>query len=514
MQDSSRKLIKATGGVVIAILLSNIFVYIRDIIIAAKFGLSGLTDVYIFAYGIPEIIVGIMTAAVVSVYMLVNSEYLAAGDGENSASFAGTLFFILIGALFLITLVCYIFLGDIINILAYGFSETQKTMTRRFTSIILPVIISGGIIGLFSGMLNSRRYFFIPSVMPVVLNVSIITAIFVSGGAGIKGIAWGIMAGSLVQLCIIYLSVLKKGIKINFRFSPAQPGIKKFMILVLPVFGRLIIEQITLQIDRSIASGLAAGSITALNYAFKIIYLPVNIFAMAVSTVIFPSLALAVSSNDSDELKRNLSLGIRLIFLAVIPALTGILLLRRDLISLLFERGLFNAGATEYTSSLLVFYFAGMIAFSINLVLAKVMYAYGDVGLLVKIGVVNLFITAGLDWVLSGTMGASGIALASTAVNVFQLLILVLYCRYRMKTVLEPGSMRFLLLSAIGNILIVAAGAVVIKFSGALGAVPRVALTVSLCAAVYYAFMLLTGSRDIKKVISLLKNKLSGGRNA
>jgi len=418
--NEHKTIAKAAGIVGGATLLSRIFGFIRDMVVALLFGAGTSTDAFFVAFRIPNLLrrlvgEGSLTASFIPVY----SEYLnqktkAEGDELVSASFS-----ILTVALIIITGLGILFSPWIIKGMAYGFTKDPEKfeLTVLLTRLMFPYIFFIGLVALGMAVLNSWKHFAAPALAPVLLNISIITcALLVSGllPEPILALAFGVILGGIAQLLFQVPFIRRKGVVVRFLFSLSHPGVKRIGLLMAPSVLGLGVTQLNVLVSTFLASYLPEGSVSYLYYADRLLEFPMGIFAIAIATAVLPTMSDQSAQKDVQGLKETLSFALRLVFFVTLPAMVGLIVLRLPIINLLFQRGAFSAHSAEMTAQALLYYALGLVGFAGVRIVVPAFYSLQDTKTPVKVAFIALLANAGFGAVLMFPLKHAGLALATS----------------------------------------------------------------------------------------------------
>lgn len=415
----SKSVAKAALVIMIMNLASKILGFGRETVIAREYGATSLTDAYLVAYTLPYFLQMVLGMALVTSIVPVVTKYLVKGNRKEawrigSITLNWTVLFM---ALFTILGVGGARL--LVNITAPGFDQATTDLATELTRIMFPSVIFMGAGMLITGLLNARKSFAIPAFAPGFSSLIIIFSVIFLGQYGIRYLAWGTLA-SMIGALLIQLPVLKK---VDFHYSwdwdLKNPDVKGIFANLLPIFLGTAVNQLYLAINRYFASGLAEGSISALNYAGKLMNLPMGIFVLAVSSAIYPTLSERAVEGNKDALGWTLTRGLKMVLLITLPAAAGLMALKTPIVKLLFERGAFDATATIMTSQALFYFSLGMFAMSANMVITRAYYALGDVKTPLYLGLTSIIVNILASIALVGPLGHSGLALANTLASIF-----------------------------------------------------------------------------------------------
>jgi len=319
----------------------------------------------------------------------------------------------------------------LVPVVAPGLEE-QKTAIHLMR-VMSPLIISIGLIGLSTAIINAYEHFVFPAFAGLLSNVSIISIVLLlANRLDIASLALGTVVGSLLHLLIQSIVLIRQE-KIYLRIVDfSHPGVKRIFLLLLPLFIGLSVGQINLLVDRVMASGLVEGSISALNFAVRVMELPLAIFGVAVGVAIFPILAQQVVRNELGMLRETFSWGLRMVWFVTIPATLGLIVLREPLIRLLFERGAFDQIATQMTATALLFYSLSIFSNAALVVITRTYFSLQDTITPAKIGVVAVLVNIVLNLILLRYFAHGGLALATSIAAAVNLLLLMVYLRKKL----------------------------------------------------------------------------------
>src|SRR5215472_2809075 len=335
-----------------------------------------------------------------------------------------------------ITLAGILFSPLLVRLFASGFADTpgKLELTATLNRIMFPYMFLIGLSALAMGILNSFHRFGAPAFAPIVLNLTMIVFSFLGSlfGDVTKTLAVGVVAGGVFQLAIQIPALLEIGWKIRLKLDFRHPGVRRVAKLMVPVVFGVGIVQINVLVDTQFASYLEEGSVTAIYYADRVMELVLGGYAVAVSTVILPLLSRQAALREMDELKTTLNFATRLILFITFPATVGLILLRSQIIEVLFQHGGFTAASTALTAWALPFFALGLSAFSMVKIIVPAFYALQDTRTPVKIAFVAMFLNIGLNFLFIRPLQNGGPALATSASAFFNslALLIIFYRRY------------------------------------------------------------------------------------
>ncbi|HZK24310.1 MAG TPA: murein biosynthesis integral membrane protein MurJ [Oscillospiraceae bacterium] len=409
-------LIKSAGMVTVLLVISRLLGFLRESAIAYRFGTTAQADAYLMASTLPLILFLAFNDAVKTAFIPVYGEYHRTEEGNALAQTV----FVLLGAILVVVSMLLVAAAPlVVKLLAPGFEGAQKDLTIVLARIMLPGLLFMGLTGLASGILHIKKNFFIPAITAYPSNLLIIlTAIIFGARYGIVGLAWGTMAGFASQFLVQVPAVASHGVFQRANFQWHHPGIKKILILLPPVIIGSAATELKSVIDRIFASLLSTGSIAALNYANRIYLLPNGIIILALLTVLYPALVELFAEDKIDDFKYTLHHGIGLIITLIFPIMVGMIILRVPIVRLLFERGVFDAAATQNTAFALAFYSLGLLPLGVMLLMSRAFYATKDTLTPMLFTFVTMIVNTVLNWLLMKPLAHGGLALG-TATSIY-----------------------------------------------------------------------------------------------
>ncbi|MBN1662896.1 MAG: murein biosynthesis integral membrane protein MurJ [Deltaproteobacteria bacterium] len=461
----NKKVAKAAGVVGAATMLSRIFGFIRDMVVAGLFGAAMVTDAFFVAFRIPNLLRRLLAEGSLTVsFVPVFTDYLKNKSRQEAYELANVAFTVLSIILVFVSLIGVLFSPVIVAVMAPGFLKEpgQYALTVFLTRFMFPYIFFISLVALCMGILNSLRHFAAPALSPVVLNICMILSALTLRGffdEPVIALAVGVMIGGVLQLAMQWPFLVKMGVRLWFRFNLKHDGLRRIGILMLPAVFGAAIYQINVFIGTILASLLPSGSVSYLYYADRIVELPLGVFAIAVGTASLPSLSEQAAKGEMAELKKTIAFSLRLILFITIPAMAALIALRIPILSVLFQRGEFNVQSTLLTAQALFYYSCGLWAFSTIRVIVSAFYSLQDTKVPMKAAIVALFVNVAFSLLLMGPLKHGGLALATSiasAVNVIMLTIILVrrigtfFNREFYSSVFKVTAASFAMLASIG----------------------------------------------------------------
>ncbi|MBM9528606.1 murein biosynthesis integral membrane protein MurJ [Desulfoprunum benzoelyticum] len=384
-ETTSGGIARSAATVGVAVLCSRILGLIREQVFAAMFGAGLAYDSFVVAFRIPNLLrdlfgEGALSAAFVTVF----ADYDTNRGKKDTWRLASNVLTFFAIALSLISLIGIYLAEPVVALLAPDFSLVagKTALTVQLTRIMLPFLVFISLAAVVMGMLNTQGRFFVPAMASSFFNLgSIIGGVGLAwlmprfGQPAIVGMACGTLIGGIMQLAVQLPALAATG----FRFRPAlrltDPGLVRILLLMAPATIGLSATQINIFINTNFASSCAEGSVSWLNYAFRLVQLPIGLFGVALSIAMMPVLARHAANKDIGAMRGTLASSLNIVFCLTLPATAGLILLADPIIRLIFEHGAFTAADTVATASTLSLYAIGLFAYSANKVLVPAFYA-------------------------------------------------------------------------------------------------------------------------------------------
>lgn len=438
-------LFKAASTVSLLTLVSRISGLVRELLIAATFGASALTDAFNVAFRIPNLFrrlfaEGAFSQAFVPVLATVKTQ-----QGEEATHrLIDRVATVLAWVLLVLSVLGVLASPLLVWLLAAGLRsmdaghafDAAVVMTRW----MFPYIACMSLVALAAGVLNTWKRFAVPAATPVLLNVAMILAAWLGaprlqslGVEPIYALGAGVMAGGLLQLGAQLLALRRLGLLPRIGLGPAawraawaDAGTQRVLKLMAPALLGVSVAQLSLLINTQIASHLAPGSVSWLSYADRLMEFPVALLGVALGVVLMPQLAAAKAANDADHYSAMLDWGLRLVVLLAVPCALALLTFATPLVAVLYHYGAFSARDVQMTALALMGWGAGLVGVVAIKVLAPGYYASQDIRTPVRIAIVVLIFTQLLNLLLVPRLQHAALALSIGIGAVFNALLLLL----------------------------------------------------------------------------------------
>ena len=399
----------------------------REVAIAFTGGVTGNVDAYQIAFIIPEILNHVVASGFLSITFIPIFAHYLAKNNEKEGWKIFSIIFNTFGLLLLIfIIISFIFAPEIVAMLAPGIQDPVLFKSAvKMTRIIIPAQFFFFTGGLFMAVQFAKEKFFIPALAPLVYNLGIITGgLLLNPWLGIEGFAWGVLAGSFFgNFFIQWIGAKRVNLQFNFIIDLKHPDFIKYVVLTIPLMVGLTMTFSTEIFLKFFGSYLDKGSIAALNYSLRIMFILVGLFGQAVGMASYPFMAKLAEKSDFIQLNSLLNNTLKFLLL-VIPFSILFIILRYEIVVIIFQRGKFDVQATILTSNILPFLMAGTFAFAAQTVVARGFYACKNTLLPAIFSTISVLLSIPLFFFFMKILQARGIGLALSLSAMLQTIIL------------------------------------------------------------------------------------------
>lgn len=434
-------LARSAGVTGAATLTSRILGLVRDQVLAALFGAGNEMDAFLVAFRIPNLVrdlfaEGAMSAAFVPTF----TRHLARSRGDawrlGNAVVNATI--LATGA---IVIVGMVFARPIVAAFAGDFSRVpgKLELTVQLARVMLPFLTLVAVAAVAMGMLNSLHHYFIPALSPAMFNIATIACAVALvpvmprfGYPRVLAIAIGTLIGGAGQVAIQWPALGREG----FHYRPVidlhDPGLREVLVLMGPGTIGLAAVQVNVFVNTLIATSQGTGAVSWLNYAFRLMYLPIGLFGVSIATAVLPTVSRHAATLDRRGIRHTVADGLGMMLMLNIPATAGLIALATPIVRLLFERGHFTAADTVATAAALQLYAAGLVGYSAARIVSPTFYALGESRIAVGVGVGTIVLNIVLNLSLVQVFGYRGLALGTSIAALTNAIVLVGLLRRRL----------------------------------------------------------------------------------
>lgn len=401
-------------------MMSRVTGLLREFLIARAFGASAYTDAFFVAFRIPNLLRRLFAEGAFSqAFVPILAEYKNQKGEEATKGLVDHVSTVLMLALVLTCLLGIAASPVVVYFIATGLEPDAFNHAVVMTRLMFPYIAFMAFVALAGGILNTWRQFKVPAFTPVLLNLSFIAASLLVAPhmkQPVYALAFAVIAGGVLQVAIQIPALRRIGmlprLSLNVRAALRDPGVRRVLTQMVPAILAVSIAQISVIINTNLASRLANGSVSWLNYADRLMEFPTALLGVALGTVLLPSLSKANSDGNKAEYSALLDWGLRLTFLIAMPSAVGLLTLSVPLTATLFHYGKFNIQSVQMTAQALIAYGVGLIGLILVKILAPGFYAKQDIRTPVKIGIGVLVATQLMNLMFVPLFAHAGLALS------------------------------------------------------------------------------------------------------
>lgn len=464
---------KATGKVSLAVMASRVLGLVREMMFAGLFGGSKWMDCYYLAFRIPNLLRDLFAEGALSQAFVTTFSKKLKTEGDRSAwelaNRMVTLAAVFMGFVVLVGIGIAPWIVDLLTALARSGNTARAHdpeeigLTVTMVRIMYPYILIVSLSALVMGMLNAKSVFGMPALSACFFNVgSMIGGLAIGwwldptwGKNSLLGFSAGVLIGGLAQLVCQFPSLWRVGYRFVADFRWRDSGVRQILRLMGPAVIASSVVQVNVVINSMFAYGAGEGAVSWLSYAFRLMQLPIGVFGVAVATVTLPSLSRSAVDGVGDEFRDTLAKGLRLVLFLVLPSMVGLVLLADPIVSVLYERGAFDAVDRAQTAAALRAYGYGLLCYAALKVLQPAFYAMDRRWIPMIVTLCSLGINIGFNWFFVVVMrwGHEWLALTTSISATLNFLILYVVMR-RLVGDIRTGPMLVLLVK-----LVVAAGA-------------------------------------------------------
>ncbi|MFK8793961.1 murein biosynthesis integral membrane protein MurJ [Planococcus plakortidis] len=417
--------------IMVITIFSKILGFIRDIIISYFYGASNISDAYFVSMIVPGTVAGFIGIGISTGYIPIYNKIQSIEGAGIANKFTNNL----ISALFIIYsfifFISFTFSKEIVGVFASGFDHETLQLSVQFTRITLVGMYIIGITHVIKGYLQIKGSYSIPELAIFPMNIITIISVFLSYHYSIAALAYGRVLALVAQLLFMLSFAYKKGFKYIPTLSLKDKHLKSMLMIGLPIMLGVSINQINVLVDKTLASQIAVGGITALTYSSRLNEFIQGIFVLSISTALYPLISKMAALNDMNGIKKYTSDAIISINILIVPVAIGSMVLAEPIVKMVYGRGAFDESAVLLTSQALFFYSIGMIGFGMREIISRVFYSLQNTKIPMINASIGMMLNIILNIVLSHYLGIGGLALATSISAIFTSILLFFSLRKR-----------------------------------------------------------------------------------
>ena len=435
----SQQLVRSAGVIGVATMTSRVLGLVRDQVLAYFFGAGDAMDAFRIAFRIPNVLrdlfaEGALSAALVPTF----TRALSTGDAPAVWRLASNLISVLLLISGLVICGGIIFAQPLVELYAGGFRAVpgKIELTVQLTQVMFPFLATVAIAAVMMAMLNALRRFFVPALSPAMFNVATIgcavIAVPMSPRLGIHpifAIAAGTLLGGVGQILMQWPALRRQGFRYRPVLDTRDPWLREIGRLMVPSVAGLAAVQINLFVNSWLAAGLGTGAVSWLDYAFRLMYMPIGLFGISIATASLPTISGHAASGDEAGMRRAVSSGLRMMLMLNVPATVGLVVLATPIVRLIYEHGRFTSLDTAATAAALMFYAPGLVGYSAVKLVSAAFYATGNSRTPMLASAASVACNVTLNLVLVRFLGHRGLALGTAAAALLNAALLVTLLR-------------------------------------------------------------------------------------
>ena len=494
---------------------------VRTMVISNQFGASHEYEAYLAAIRLSDTLFQVLAGgAVASAFIPVFATYRARHDMEGAWRLASSMLTIAAVVMTPISILLMVFAPQVMSLEASGWDRPTQDLAANLARILLFSPVLFAVSTFVSSILNSFNRFLLASLAPMVYNLSIIAgAVLLGGRFGVYGLAIGAAVGALLHLLVQIPGLARERMRFRPTLDFAHAGVREVGRLMIPRSLGLGMVQLNYLVNVFLASQLQEGSLAYLDYAWLLTMLPLGVFAMAISTAVFPTMAEHGALDKLDDLRRTLVSALRLILYLTIPASVGLILLGEPIVRLLLQHGDFTPAATRATAYALSFFALGLTGQATVEIVDRTFYALHDTRTPVSVAALAFLVNVGFSILLMRFLSFGGLALANAIAGLTEASILVVLLGRRLDGVkLEALILPVAIFTLWAVVQGLAAAGVsiylgtILNTATLLGSLVQVGVSVAVGAAVYGGLSYAMRSPELMRMLGIVTQRL--GRKA
>ena len=417
-----------------ATMTSRVLGFVREALIANTLGTGPVADAFYAAFRFPNLFRRLFAeGAFNSAFVPLFAKELERDGKAGAREFAEQILAVLLIVLMGLSAVAIIFMPFLVGtIIAPKFAgdPAKFDLTILLTRIMFPYLAAMSLVAMLAGILNSFRRYFLAAIAPTLLNVVLVAVLLAARWFDIADrevgvwLAIGVVSSGVLQLALLIHGVWKQGFPVSLRMPRVTPSVKRLLVLAVPTAIAGGITQINLLVGQIIASA-QDGAISVMNYADRLMQLPLGVIAISIGVVLLPELSRVLASGDMKEAahlqNRSVEFGLGL----TIPAAVGLFMMPAALVGLLFEHGAFGRESTLTTAPVLAAFAVGLPSFVLIKIFQPAFYAREDMRTPMWFSGANAIINIALSLYLFPRIGVTGLAIATSIAGWINAVLLI-----------------------------------------------------------------------------------------
>lgn len=420
---------KAVYNVMIITIIAKLLGFGRELLLSYFFGANGLSDAYLISQTIPGTIFQFVGTGLATAFIPVYMKVKSAEGNEKANRFSNTILTAILMFSTIAIVIVWVYTEQIVKLFANGFEGDTLYYAVIFTRIGIFSLYFSAMIYIFNSYLQSNGEFSIVAFVAIPNSVVIMLAIVAGAKMDIMALPIGSVFAVFIQVIILLPAMKRQGYRFGMNFEFGNFYVKEMIHLMIPVIIGVSVNQINVLVDRTIASQIAVGGISALIYADSLIMFVQGIFSQSIATVYYPQITKLAEEHKQDELKKMLNEALESMAFMLIPIMLGCIVLGTGIVRALYGRGAFDEEAIRLTGTALSFYGFGIVGYGFREILSRVFYAYHDTKTPMINSMIGMLLNIILNLTLSRTFGIGGLALATSMSSIVTAILLYVHLK-------------------------------------------------------------------------------------
>ena len=496
---------KSSFIVMVINMLSRILGLVREMIIGSVFGANGMTDAYVSATKIPNFFTTLFgEGSLGTVFIPIYNRGLEEKGKEKTDEFVFSILNLIIAFTSTMSVIMILFSKQILKITT-GFADPERfEAANGLLKIVAFYFLFIALSGVVSSLLNNYKKFAVAASMGIVFNLVIIVGtLLLKNKMGIYGLGVAYLLSGVFQLLMMLPQFFQIMKTYKFVFNLKDPYVKEMFVLMVPTLIGIFGYQINEIVDNRFATMLPAGTASALNYASRLYLLPIGVFAISLSVVIFPTLSRAVVKNKRKKVRKVVQEGLAMLAFLIVPSSVILFGYAREIVTLVYKRGHFSNKAVTLTSETLQFYALGLLFFSTIHLLTRSHYVYKDRKLPVISSFIGIFTNILLDFLLYKQYRHVGLTFATSFAAMINFLILFVSLQRRYVRINVLKYIAILVISLGGSLLSFTISKLVkVSFLGSLSIVVNLLVFLIIYLLIWIAVFMIFADDKFKKDVA------------
>ncbi|MGH9386177.1 MAG: murein biosynthesis integral membrane protein MurJ [Vicinamibacterales bacterium] len=424
MLESQQRLARSAGVFGLATIASRILGLVRDQVLAFYFGAGDAMDAFRVAFRVPNLVRDLFAEGAMSAAFVPTFTRLLTLHGRDRAwRLASSAINALLVVTAVVVLIALLLVEPLVRLFAAEFAAVpgKIELTVHLARIVLPFLTLVAVAAALMGMANSLGHFFVPALSPAMFNLSsiVVAVAFIPFAAtlGVEPItivAIGTIVGGIAQVAIQWPPLRQEGFRYQAVLDVRDEGLRHVLLLMGPGTIGMAATQINVFVNTMLATREGTGAVSWLDFAFRLMYLPIGLFGVSIATAAMPAVSRLAAEADFTRIRSTIAHAIGLMLLLSLPATLGLMVLAHPIVSVVFERGRFTAADTAATAAALQFYAVGLVGYSIVRIVSPTFYALRRSRLPVYASVGSVIANVILNVWLAGVLGFRGLALGTS----------------------------------------------------------------------------------------------------